>query len=775
MPDTDPLVPAQRVLIDEVLVMEGIVATVSFRNVGAFRAGLEETTAVTNVPSAAQQPLCGEEWGVQCEVYASQLADEIDLSHARVRLWWYEDVSPWGFDNWKDLPAANRAWLMGASDSNLVFRSGYFGASAAVMPAQPRPKLVQYMLEVVYTADGMPQTNWLSSAEWENPSWYAPLDANEDYGKGGAFAAYNLLDTVAPGWAWINEANVFGNYDEDYNNTDRKLQFVEVAAPVDADLSGWTLRFLDAKMSGNPVRLNGVVTNDVAVFGESLPGKKSKGVDTESKFVFHVVGSPHARGTLDAADGRLDGTWNFRNSTESAMSNELMAYYPLAIQLVRPSGVVEHEIVTLGTNDWAYISSYNPDNAVELLNAYERGARFINVGMDSGGIPAGNDWSRSRGVSSGNGTALMQWNDTNLMTPGRINVGQIIPDGVPTPRGSALVIYSMIKGGDLTQTFAAATDTTEAVTLVYKKGSAEGTNITYRTTRWHEMGLVTVNGKTVTPTPTGNLREWTLEVGKATSNDVTVIASAQVNSSLAEIYGVPETSRYRDAIVSWLMRGTDAYGNEWHNPDATTLGLADRADQNGLVQTNLTLTEMYWFDIDPTWNDHDIKLNAGWTEVPVPMAGGYDMKGRMYMQITNTAAGGPGWSPYVLQGCDFENNSWAYADPSANWPWTNATFKVMGLLPVNGISILNAEERNWVPQRWFVFTPTSFDANHTSSIEMVDPCSAESPGYNAGWYDWAQKHGRPSSMYFKWDIGDRSWPTAAEILKPENPCRPPSP
>ena len=775
MGDDDPLEPAQRVLIDEVLVMEGIVATVSFRNVGAFRSGLDLRTAVTNVPSASQQPLCGEEWGVQCEVYASQLADEIDLSHARVRLWWYEDVAPWGFENWKNRSDANKAWLTSASDSNLVFRSGYFGASGAVMQAQPKPKLVQYMLEVVYTADGLPQTNWLSSTEWDVPSWYAPLDANADYGRDGAFAAYTILDTVAPGWAWINEANVFGEYDEDYNNTDKNLQFVEIAAPVDADLSGWTLRFLDAKMGGNPVRLNGVVTNDVAVFGETLPGKKSTGVDAASKFVFHVVGSPNARGVLDASDGRLDGTWSFANSTESAMSDELMSYYPVAVQLVRPSGIVEHEIVTIGTNDWAYVSSYNPDNAVALLNEYERGARFIYAGMDAGGIPAGSAWSRSRGVSAGNGTAEMQWNDVNLMTPGRINGGQVIPEGVPTPRGSALVIYSIIEGGDLTQTFASATDTAETVTLVYKKGSEEGTNITYRTTRWHEMGLVTVNGQAVTPTPTGNQREWTLEVGRATSNDVTVVASAQVDSSLAERYGVPETSRYRDAIVSWLMRGADAYGNAWHDPDATTLGLADKADQNGLVQTNMTLTEMYWFDIDPTWNDHDIRLNAGWKETPAPMSGTYDMRGRMYMQITNTAAGGSGWAPYVLQGCDFENNSWAYADPSADWLWTNATFKIKGLLPVNGITLGNAEERNWVAQRWFVFTPTSFDENYTSSIEMVDPCSTESPGHNAGWYDWAQKYGRPSLMFFRWDVSDGSWPTAAEVLKVENPCRPTEP
>ena len=58
---------------------------------------------------------------------------------------------------------------------------------------------------------------------------------------------------------------------------------------------------------------------------------------------------------------------------------------------------------------------------------------------------------------------------------------------------------------------------------------------------------------------------------------------------------------------------------------------------------------------------------------------------------------------------------------------------------------------------------------------MVDPCSTESPGYNAGWYDWAQEHGRPAGIYFMWDVSDRSWPTEAEIMNVENPCRPLSP
>ena len=778
MTDADPLVPAQRVLIDEVLVMEGIVATVSFRNVGAFRSGLDATTAATNVPSASQQPLVGEEWGVQCEVYASQLADEIDLSSARVRLWWYESASPWGFDNWKDRSGAKNAWLAEASDSNLVFRSGYFGASAAVMPAQRSATTVQYMLEVVYRANGVPQTNWLSQAStedagWVNPSWYRPIDYNADYGK-GSFSAYTILDTVAPGWAWINEVNIFGERDDNWQNSDKMLQFVEIAAPAEANLSGWTLRFLEAKMSGSPVRLASVITNDVASFGmNGLPGKKSGlvGMDVDSKMVFHVIGSPLAGGVLDSTDGRLDGTWTVESPRDMVTSRgEVMDYFPFAVQLVRPSGVIESEIVAIGTNDWSYVSTYNPEYAAELLSGQERGGSFVNVGMDSDGIPAGNAWSRSLGVFAGTGSSAMQWNAVNLMSPGRINEGQTIDGQPPEARGSALLVYSIIQGGNLVQTFGDAADTNETVTLVFRKGSEEGTNITYRAAKWHEIGTVTVNGKAVAPTPTGNTREWTLNVAKAESNDVTVIASAQVDSSLAEKYGVDPTSRYRDAIVGWLMRGADAYGNAWHNPDATTLGLADFATRAGNVETNMTLTEMYWFDIDPTWNDHDIMLKAGWVGVPQPTGssdGVHDC--RIFMQISNTVDSSA-WAPYVLQGADFLNNSWEYAKTESNWQWTNETFKVMGLLPVNGLSEDINEQRNWIPLRWFVFAPDSFDANFTSRMQFADPFSMESPAGRAGWYDWKEEHGSATpNPFFKWGVDERGWPQEAEVLKTTNP------
>ena len=709
---------------------------------------------------------------MQCEVYASQLVDEVDLSNARVRLWWYDGDSPWGFDNWKDLPEANSAWLMEAADTNLVFRSCLFGASGAVMKAQPRPCRVQYMLEVIYRADGAPQTNFLSGADWQTPPWYAPVDYNAE--NGGAFSAYTILDTVAPGWAWINEMNIFGKYEGwNYDNTDKLLQFLEIAAPGDADLSEWSVQFVEASIYDGKI-----YTNEVARFGAGgLPGKKKglKGMDSESRCVFHVIASPLAKGSLDAEDGRFDAAWttpkNYPGSAFSS-SGELHASYPQSVQLMRPSGIVEHEVVLIGTNDYEG-AEYKPANHVSYLNAHERGGRWFYAGSDSEGAPTDGGWSRSVGVFKERGDTDDDWNNVNLMSPGRINEGQVISGQPPQPHGTALVIYSLLEGGHIAQTFGEHVGTRENVTLVYRKDSEEPTNITYNVDRWYEIGPVTVNGGAATPAKTGNEREWTLAVGAHAENDVVVTASAQVDQALAAKYGLGPDNRYTGAVIDWLTRGKDAYGNNWHDKTTDVLGLADQVDKNGNVVTNLTLNEMYWLDIDPTWNDHDIRLKGYYSvlphnrEVPATAERPFHTNVAMtlFMQITNSAAGGSAWAPYILQGMELAGNSWAYMDAAAMWKWTNETFKVTGRL-LNGKTDPD-NERNWIPLRRFLFTKNSFDSNFESMIEIDDPYSTASPGWNAGWADWVREHG-PTTIGYKWDISDRSWPESPEELQPDS-------
>ena len=107
-----------RVLIDEVAVTEAIRPRVGFRGVGAFRSDMNGLEEVPGVPSEAEQPLCNEGWGVQCEIFKAQLPDKIDLDSTNyppvVILHWYPGEDVWGYSNWKTNSAARHVELMRA-------------------------------------------------------------------------------------------------------------------------------------------------------------------------------------------------------------------------------------------------------------------------------------------------------------------------------------------------------------------------------------------------------------------------------------------------------------------------------------------------------------------------------------------------------------------------------------------------------------------------------------------------------------------------------------
>ena len=171
-----------------------------FRNVGCFRSALDGTAEVPDVPSASEQPLVGDEWGVQCEIYGVEMPELIDFAREpQVRLHWFPGGEPWGYDGWRDDEGHQFANLSRATDSSqgrYVYRSSRTTNPDSVIPMLEAPCCVQYMLEVVYYVAGLdkPVTNWLSSADWTPPEWYGD-DLND--GDGG-FACYCLLEERSP-------------------------------------------------------------------------------------------------------------------------------------------------------------------------------------------------------------------------------------------------------------------------------------------------------------------------------------------------------------------------------------------------------------------------------------------------------------------------------------------------------------------------------------------------------------------------------------------------
>ena len=763
-----------RVLIDEVLVSEAVRARVAFRNVGAFRTHLDGTAYVPGVPSTAEQPLCNESWGIQCEIFASQLADEIDFERTpSVRLHWYEGEYPWGYENWKGVKGAKSALLARATGTNLIYRSSYTTAQDAVVnPSFAPGTVVQYELEVVYyqKESNVPVTNYLSSAgSWVTPEWYAPVDKNA--GK-DAFTAYNILDTVAPKWAWINEVNLFGGYNRNYENTDRDLQFVEIAVPAEADITGWSVRVLEAQI-GNGI----VVTNTIGRFGSAdLEPTKPNLIGMASNMVFRVLGNTLSRKNqkLKYADGTLDGVWNVDYPSADVSAEEISAIAPIGLQLVRGSGIVEHEIVALGTNYWSGIwESYTdmqPSNTVNALNRMMKGAAFEYVGEDNAGE------TLSLSVLTNRGQISNDWSRAVTMTPGRINEGQEIDPDHPTPNGSSIIIYANLDNvfGHIYQTLGDVVATNRNQILVIQKGSERGTNITYTVDPWYELGSVTTNGRAAVATKLAAPRTYQVNVGAGASNNVTVVAGAKVRSDLEKDYGLTVDNKYRDAILKWLEEGKTAKG-PWKNYGLEEICPVEFRSLYGTVVTNLTLTQIYWLDIDPTISNQ--AFVAGMASAPLPaIRDGYygseavtNVKMSIKMFVTNTAEnaeayfnGKTAYAPYTLRGLEPGSLS---KDLAGNVAWTSVTFKVAGLL-ANGLTS-EMNEKNWVPLRWFVFDDNSFDSDFITKVEVKDPLGTESPGYGAGWSDWVEEHGA-TPIFFKWAIDTKLKPFTVELLKKEN-------
>ena len=771
-----------RVLIDEVLVSEAVRARVAFRHVGAFRHDLMGTGFVPDVPSEKEQPMCNESWGVECEVYAAQLPDEIDFSrNPRVRLWWYAGEYPWGFESWKTNKLAKSAWLARATGTNLVYRSSYQTAQDAVIPMSTAPgSVVQYMLEVEYYQVGAssPLTNYLSATDWSTPSWYKPVDLNRDHGYSD-FSAYNILDTVAPHWAWINEVNIFGDYDYNYDNVDKNKQFVEIAVPAEADITGWKVTLLEPQKG-----TDSVITNVLGVFGaKELEPTKPGLRNMASNMVFRVLACESARSsrTLSYDDGTLDGVWSADYpTTVFTAAGEISAINPIGFQLIRASGILEHEIVTIGTNWWNdleyYRDQYHPSNTVKYLNKHMAGSSFTYVGDDDGGL------ANSLGVINERGRTTNVWTRAMHHTPGSINEGQNIDPDHPTPNGSSVLIYANLdmNTGHIYQTVGEGVNTNGSLIIAIPKGSERGTNITYRVDPWFVIGTVTTNGKETVSRALAEPRTYQVTVGVGASNNVTVVASAKLNDRLVDL-GLVDDNKYKPAVVDWLVKGEDAYGNPWANYGDDEVRLADILRLDDTVVTNMTLTQMYWLDMDPTVGN--LALKAGFSSPALPKIrenfSGHTVTNiqlAVKMMITNrtedvsdTNGYGKAWTPYVLRGLEPGSLSWDYSD-TAEWGWTSVTFKVTGIL-WNGLTSESNPEQ-WIPLRWFVFKPDSFyqpgEAKaFTSEIELIDPYGTETPGYGAGWYDWVREHG-PTPIYYSWSLDTRLKPFGIEVLKKNN-------
>jgi len=757
--------PAQRLMIDEVSVSEAVEPRVAFQQAYAFRSNLQNVTnVIADITSPDEQPITGESFGVQVQIVPQQLAEEMDAKSVRVFLHYYTgSKSNWGYETWKDLEGAVlNAELDCVDRTNLIFRSTYNHPESVIPPIEKGGTVVQYWLTCTFNdAETNAHVQAISSKDWSNPAWYWPVDLNKEYGQNYQnFCPYTLIDSVSPRRAWINEVNVFDGY-VDYVNMGKTNQFLEIAAPAGADLTGW---YVQVARGNYTYPSFGVLT----MLGYNGV-KPSATRNMTNHYSFVVLQSEMTKNAKRFAD--TDGEWDskvYDADENEIVSNQgmLTESYPWAFQLVRPSGVIEHQIVFAGTN-YGYRT---PEMFVDYLRDASEGSGWIMSGWDGDAGALGVRKSHGEYGEYPNDKALDCWKNGLALSPGRINPGQEIdPNYYLQPNGTNLWIYAMVTGRHVWQLFGDGEPTQETRIIVLPKGHS--TNLVYNVDGWNQISSFTVND-VEQPAMIGAKGQKIVYPVTDLQESVTVKVDDAPEDGLSK-FGLTKDNRYTDAVLDWLRR-------KWPMGTSEDIHLAEVWPMVYIpsLVTNLTLTEMYILDIPACEKDWVLVAGMGGMEKggkPTITYTNYtDAAGNKcsnvcmtaFMMITNkttdTTSPNYGYAepPRTLQGLAPGSSSAA----SGTWSgsWTSATFKVTGALQngkVNG---------KFMPLRWYYFGPNSFrpkgaEGAFTADLMVVDPFSTSSPAYNYGWHDYRDTG---TMIFYRWRFdGDGPGINTAELLE----------
>lgn len=762
----------QRVLIDEVTMAEPISPKIAFINLAPFRTDLDRSVVITNILSMDQQPLLGESFGFQVEIEPQQMGDQLDLDRVRVFMGYHIGyMDAWGFNNWRKEGDEVELTRMG---TNLIFRSTYDNAASIIQPQDGRSVVVQYYVRAVYwdkgtkTAGPQRHEHFVTAKEWSMPTWYrgSKGDLNELYSYTG-FSPYTILESISPRRAWINEINFYdgptvgGGSAPGLTN-----QYVEVAVPSGGDLTGWYLEVFDNWQ--NVARFTS--------FGESGVAA-SKTANATNRYTFLTVRSPDST-TLTHADG----VWNKNLTSYLVLQGQLPCNYSYALRLVRPSGIWEHEIVFAATNTSTgrFRHTYEPTNLCAKLNQADANARFRVVGWDRDAGSLGVYRSHGEnGVFPDDVTwqdvAQCSWTNSMRQTPTRVNqladgtLQDIDENYYLTPNGTNMWIYADVSGGNILMKF--GTNLVEHAVIVLPM--EHSTNIVFVLDRWYEVASLTTNSvavdvaQNVTKEADGTFSYKVANI----KSQINLLAKAGPDGRMRDL-GVSE-SRYRDAIMHWMQKYDDTKDIQM----AKFRPLSKFSDTTGASDTPLSLEDMYWLNIspiEPGWLF--VAGIGGWGQGPdgSPVVAPYEYKNpvtgdvgtnvtiRMTMFLTNTVDGTAAHAPDRLQGLEpgstsYDSASGTVYDPSLNPNWTSVTFKVTGALQ-NG-----AANNTWLPLRWFVFGPDSFDENFTATIDIHDPFKPDSSTATAGWGNY-----RGTPVFYRWAIDDARKPVTTEMLKSDS-------
>jgi hypothetical protein len=448
---------------------------------------------------------------------------------------------------------------------------------------------------------------------------------------------------------------------------------------------------------------------------------------------------------------------------------------------MRPTGIIEHEVVFMSTNTATGRSRYTYEgtNLLRKLNTNLPGHSWIYAGADAYGLNPTYNSSKplSLGVYTSHGESESCWTNTMQQTPGKVNVTaegmlqSIDPDYFEPPSGTNLWIYAKIdpsSQNSLKMVFGNVTNTSAVIIVPQGEDGTFSTSIVYEVDRWFEMDKVVTNeyGKAKAPSEatnmvskTGRYSIWTLDLKGLKMSDpdnrkFEVVAFAKDSpliSNLPNGKGISKDDPYYPAVARWLQdydEGPIRLAEYWSWSSKAPV-IKDGA------KYLLSLKQMYWLNIDPVGCTNDCG-NSEWA-----LMGGMSYGAYPVLAVTNSLTGscatnircavtlmitnlntGVTRGPDMLRGLEPGSSSSNYNE-KVSGDWDSVTFKITGAL-------LNGKVNNiFRPLRWFTFGPDSFkpEDGYTRFVDILDPFSKGSPGYSYEWY----KH-QGTNVVYCWRI-----------------------
>lgn len=780
-----------RAVIDEVAVTERIVPSVIFSHVRPFRNLLDTFEEVYDIEEAEEQPLCDEQWGVQCELTLQQVEKVINTGSIRVFCDYYIEKYPklsekgkffanWGYGNWKDKPAGdNRGTIelfpVETEEGRLVYRAKRDddGVSGYVRATEVAGSVAQFHLYAKYTTtqDDEEHTNHLDPekpSQWTKPSWYDPCDINAESGSFSSdgkkvYCAYTILDKVAPKRAWINEVELW----DGSTSESRANSWIEVAIPSGVDMTGWHVDAVSwNNQSGKP---DGIATYNIMTFGDSNNAAQK---DASGDYAFYVAALKEAEIPNKVAPDAELKIPSPDYSEEIFSSSKFSTLTALALRLVRPSGVVDHEIVVS--------SKTKPNNAT--IEDVHRGLINSTVNTDHRiavkALP--DDYASSdpelvgkTSISMANVEKLAdlaestQWKNEWIYTPGEINAEQTIKTGYRIyPNNNTVVVDSSVAtisfNPDISEIGLRQKMVSNEFTTQLERVSCvkhDSVTIYYELQPWYEFESIMINArgskdkenildKLVRDGANSSLYQLVLE---DLTDSVEIVATVKTTTSLidrlAEDYDNAENNPYAPAIIDWMRT---------EYPGVTEIGRIRRwsgATEDACEEDPLTITEMYWLGIPPDAPDTTV-LRMYIADYGLD---NLDSKVRIHLDLYNKSTNiATPIKKFASKVYGAYSDTWDSTSSATygGWNENGPTLKVMMALNTTGLN------GKWIgdefyPIAYYNVNATSFGEDCERWVLIHDPLDENSISYKYHWYKYKDVANIRQSLLYTLSFNDK--------------------